>query len=398
MTALMGADPVGLTTAVVLRAVENFPRGRRTCLQATVADLAARLVPSGHRRVVIRWAGAAVAGEATTGPAAVDLGRHPGIEGQLRVVLERNRPCTLLGPAPPGMPGPVCGNSLPVVGAAVPIPGAGGQATGTLEVYAPDDVFVEVAEFAALRRLAGLAALLLAAVGNAAAEPVRGTIQAREAERTRLAADIHDGIAQQLVGLLFHLDAGAQAMSADPVFAAEQVARAQVLAQLAAAETRAAIGGLRPPALDDLGLPAALLGLARDLPGVSVDTSRVICAHPMAAHVQTALYRIAQEALRNVARHARAGTALLALDCSARDVRLRVSDDGVGLGPDRPTGVETGGHTFGLTAMRERATAAGGTLEVRSRRGGGTTVEVVLRPGHPRERVLGLDQSDPVRG
>ncbi len=393
---LLGVDPAGLAAAVVLQAVEQSPRGPDAGMRAMVADLAARLVPTGERRVVLDLGPDLPGCEAVTGPEAVTLGRHPGGAGQLEWVRSRNRASSVRGALPPGERGPVCGNALPVVGAAVPIRDSGGRAVGTLEVYGPAGVHVDAAEFAALRRIAGLAALLVAAADRSA-EQGRWIVQAQETERARLAADIHDGIAQQLVGLLFHLDAGAQAIGGDPVFAAEQVGRAQVLAQLAAAETRAAIGGLRPPALDDLGLPAALLGLARDQHDVHVDTSRVVCAHPMAAPVQTTLYRIAQEALRNVSRHAQAGTALLALDCSPREVRLRVSDDGVGLGPDRPAGDQTGGHAFGLTAMRERATAAGGTLEVRSRRGGGTTVEVVLRPGHPRERPLGRDQPDSVR-
>lgn len=379
MTALFGADPAGLAAAVVLHAVEQLPPVRAAALDTLAAKLAAQLISAGDRRVVVDLGVDRPGAEAVTGPAAVMFGRHEGVYGQLSFVLSRNRAISVLGPLPPGERGPVCGNTLPVIGAAAPIQAAGGRAVGTVAVYGPPGIEVDAAELLALQRVAGLAGLL-AAAAKGAADQGQWTMQAQEAERARLAADIHDGIAQRLVTLTFHLDAASRAIDSDPAFAVEQVAKAQELAHLAAAETRAAIGGLRPPVLDDLGLPLALLGLARTVGAVAVDTARVRCRHRMPDAVQTALYRLAQEALQNVVRHARATQVVLGLECSEHEVRLTVSDDGVGLDP-APAGVPGGGG--GLVAMRLRAAAVGAAFAVRSRRGVGTTVEVVLAPGHP---------------
>lgn len=338
MTSLLGADPAGLVAVVLRHAVEAFPRRADRSLDALAADLAARLVPAGARLVVLDVGGDHPGASAATGPDAAGLDRAGG--------------------------------------AAVPIH-LDGQAMGTLAVYGPPGVEVDAAEFAALRQLAGLAAMLIAAADGTA---VRGqwTVQAQEDERARLAADIHDGIAQRLVSLSFHLDAASRAIESDPPFAVEQVARAQELAQLAAAETRAAIGGLRPPVLDDLGLQLALLGLARTVGAVPVDTARVRCRHRMPDAVQTALYRIAQEALHNVVRHAQAAQAVLALECSPHEVRLTITDDGVGLPPTSAADLGVG-----LSAIRQRAAAVGASLAVRSRPDAGTTIQVVLTPGHP---------------
>ncbi|MGH3819569.1 MAG: GAF domain-containing sensor histidine kinase, partial [Pseudonocardiaceae bacterium] len=124
----------------------------------------------------------------------------------------------------------------------------------------------------------------------------------QETERRRLAGEIHDGISQRIVSLSFHLSAAADAVATDPAGAAKQIARAQELAAGALDETRDAIAGLRPPVLDDLGLAASLESLARStpLPNVAVDT--VTTGLP--EHAETAVYRIAQEALQNVMKHA----------------------------------------------------------------------------------------------
>lgn len=195
-------------------------------------------------------------------------------------------------------------------------------------------------------------------------------ISLQESERRRLAADVHDGVGQRIVGLSFHLIAAAESLADRPDFAAEQLATARELADLAQAEVRSAVYGLRPPLLDDLGLADALASLGRRAPGLDVDVR--VTEQPLEDHVATSLYRITQEALQNVTKHADAGRAIVELFMSGRHVILRITDDGDGFDP----GDHTDGH--GLTIMRERAELIGGRLDLISRRGGGTTISVRL--------------------
>nr|WP_202885180.1 GAF domain-containing sensor histidine kinase [Actinopolymorpha cephalotaxi] len=201
-------------------------------------------------------------------------------------------------------------------------------------------------------------------------------VAAQEAERRRLAADIHDGITQRLCSLRFHIDAAADALTEDPAFAAEQLVLSRRLTHLAIDEARAAINGLRPPVLDDLGLADSLASLARAVAGVDVLVEVDRCALP--EHVEIALYRIAQEAFQNVVKHAGASNVRLSLRRSGPEVSLEVSDDGRGfdlLADDPPaTTVGPDGGGYGLGSMAERAELIGGRLDVRSAPGRGTTV------------------------
>ncbi len=203
-------------------------------------------------------------------------------------------------------------------------------------------------------------------------------VEWQEHESRRLAGEIHDGISQRIVSLFFHLSAAADAIPGDPRVAAEQVARAQELASAALDETRSAIAGLRPPVLDDLGLAASLESLGYSFPPLDVEVEAVQCR--LAEHLETAVYRTAQEALQNVAKHAAAGAARIRLSLPGDRVRLEVSDNGVGFdvtaavratGMAAPTG-------FGLSGMRERAELLGGRLDLASAPGRGTTVRLTI--------------------
>ncbi len=202
-------------------------------------------------------------------------------------------------------------------------------------------------------------------------------VAAQEAERRRLAAEIHDGITQRLCSLRFHLDAAAEALTEEPAFAAEQLVLSRRLTHLAIDEARAAINGLRPPVLDDLGLADSLASLARAVAGVDVLVEVDRCSLP--EHVEIALYRIAQEAFQNVVKHAGASNVRLSLRRSGPEVSLEVSDDGRGfdlLADDLPAatvGPDDGGG-YGLGSMAERAELIGGRLDIRSAPGRGTTV------------------------
>jgi two-component system NarL family sensor kinase len=194
-------------------------------------------------------------------------------------------------------------------------------------------------------------------------------IELQELDRRRIAADIHDGISQRLVSAYYHLQA-ARTLSGDGAATAE-VATAEALVSDALAEARRAIVGLRPVILDDLGLGPALTSLATSLGGsAEVEVDLDDCR--LAPHVETALYRIAQEALQNVVKHSRADRVSIVLRDGGETVELSVTDNGAGYEP----GVERSLDSYGLKGMRERAALVGAQLQLRSSPGEGTSVVV----------------------
>ncbi|MGW4098912.1 MULTISPECIES: GAF domain-containing sensor histidine kinase [unclassified Mycobacterium] len=203
---------------------------------------------------------------------------------------------------------------------------------------------------------------------------VEQVIQAQEIERRRLAGDIHDGISQRLVTLSYRLDAAARAVEPDMV--AEQLAAARELVALTLQEARAAISGLRPPVLDDLGLSGGLASLARSIPRIPIDVDLAETRVP--DHIELALYRIAQECLQNVVKHAEADRARLTFAVDDGVARLEIVDDGKGFDTfEHPLGSDEMGG-YGLLSMAERAEIVGGRLHIRSRPGAGTTVTATI--------------------
>lgn len=212
------------------------------------------------------------------------------------------------------------------------------------------------------------------------------TVEAQELERRRLAGEIHDGISQRLVSLWYHLLAAEDALrggappGGDPNRVQRELETAKALATEALGEARAAITGLRPFVLDDLGLGPGLESLGRSLAAVEVEVEVEPVELP--GHVEVALYRIAQEALQNVVKHADATTVRLRLAAADDGVHLVITDDGCGFDLDEEAGAEER-HSYGLVGIRERAELIGATLTLTSRPGTGTTVEVVLpQPPH----------------
>ena len=219
------------------------------------------------------------------------------------------------------------------------------------------------------------------------------TVEAQELERRRLAAEIHDGISQRLVSLWYHLLAAEDAAgnmtegeagsvpeesTASLSTLCRELEVAKELTTAALAEARAAIVGLRPSVLDDLGLGPGLESLARILSDVQVELD--ITAERLPPHVEVALYRIAQEALQNVVKHADATRVRLVLSTGPAGVRLAVEDDGRGFDGDG-IGEAEDRHSYGMVGMRERAELIGATLTITSWPGRGTTVEVVVPTG-----------------
>ncbi|GAA1262929.1 GAF domain-containing sensor histidine kinase [Pseudonocardia aurantiaca] len=205
-------------------------------------------------------------------------------------------------------------------------------------------------------------------------------IAAQETERRRLAGDIHDGISQRLVSLGYHLDAAARTLHNDPAYAAQQLALARELADITVDEARIAIGGLRPPVLDDLGLAGGLASLCRTVPDLHCELD--LGEDRLPEHVEIALYRIAQEALQNVQKHARATSVHVRFATRAGSARLDITDDGGGFdlasAGELPVGDRIG---YGIRSMAERAELVGGTFTVRSKMGSGTRISVSVPTG-----------------
>jgi signal transduction histidine kinase len=207
----------------------------------------------------------------------------------------------------------------------------------------------------------------------------RRLVELREEERRRIRRDLHDGLGPALAGLTFTLDAVRNVAPSDLERADDLLASATDQVQTMIADVRRLIYGLRPPALDELGLVASLRGLAsrEGSRGTRVDFDAPDPMPPLEAAVEVATYRIVQEALTNVVRHARAGRCTVRLSLETDALLLEVTDDGCGFS-QRRIGV-------GLQAMRERAVELGGTCEVTSTAGVGTTVSARLPQQAPRE-------------
>jgi two-component system, NarL family, sensor histidine kinase UhpB len=203
-----------------------------------------------------------------------------------------------------------------------------------------------------------------------------GAVRAAEEERKRIARELHDETAQILAALLIQLKTVRQVE--DPARADARLGELRTGLAEALEGVRRFARGLRPPALDELGLGPALTAHGRMVAEVSgldvrVQVEGVPGALPPEAEL--AVYRIAQEALSNVVRHARARRVELALERTGDALRLRVADDGRGFDPDDAAG---GRERLGLFGMRERASYAGGTLQVDSRPGRGTRITAVV--------------------
>ncbi|MFJ8657319.1 sensor histidine kinase [Streptomyces rochei] len=203
-------------------------------------------------------------------------------------------------------------------------------------------------------------------------------VQAREAgvadERRRLAAEIHDTLAQGLTGIIAQLQVVANTREAD--LAREHTDRALALARHSLGEARRSVHNLSPVALADDGLPGALHKTVTEWgerTGVQAGFTVTGTAEPLHDEVAATLLRIAQEALSNTARHAAAGRAGVTLSYMSDEVTLDIRDDGRGFDPSAlPARTRTGG--FGLDGMRARAERIAGSLTVEAEPGQGTAV------------------------
>jgi signal transduction histidine kinase len=203
-------------------------------------------------------------------------------------------------------------------------------------------------------------------------------VSAQEAERQRIARELHDETGQALTAIGMGLRGVSSTLAADPGKAGLHLRRLEILVGRALDELQRLIADLRPSHLDDLGLPAAVrwyAGEAQNRAGVPIHVEILGTARPISATVNTALFRVVQEAITNVVKHAQAHAVTVSLEFAEGEVRVQVKDDGRGFEPaglanhaDRPA--------WGLLGMRERAALLGGHMSLRSAAGEGTIVEV----------------------
>jgi len=201
--------------------------------------------------------------------------------------------------------------------------------------------------------------------------------EVREQERTNIARELHDEMGQKLTGIRIDLDAVRSVLAADHPDLAKRINAIAVLVDEATEETQDLSTRLRPPMLDVLGLTAAIEWYVRDFEkrsGIECGLDLADEKPELDDRSATAVFRILQEALTNVARHANAGTVLMRMAVEEAKLVLEVTDDGVGITEEQ----QLAPRSLGLIGMRERADALGGKVEVGPGPDGGTRLRMVL--------------------
>ena len=198
-------------------------------------------------------------------------------------------------------------------------------------------------------------------------------VNTREEERRRLRRDLHDGLGPALASLTFKIDAARNLLDEDHKRVEALLAEVSQQTQQAVIDIRRLVYGLRPPTLDELGLLSALREQAAQYQheGLVVDLDIPEALPALPAAVEVAVYRISQEALVNVARHADAKHCQLRLSIRVGTLCLDISDDGKGIPVSHGIGV-------GLHAMHERASELGGSCITSQGASGGTLIQVRL--------------------
>ena len=213
--------------------------------------------------------------------------------------------------------------------------------------------------------------LYAARLGDALQNSREQLVTAREEERRRIRRELHDNLGPTLAALRLQLAAVRTTLREQPEQAAALVEELRDDVRAATADLRRVIYDLRPPQLDEHGLVGALRTLSQVAEGAAFTLEVPEQLPPLTAAVEVAVYRIAAEAVHNVAKHARAARCCVQLAVIDGTLRLTVEDDEVGSGADRPLGV-------GRLSMRERAAELGGRLDFSERPTGGTRVTAVI--------------------
>jgi signal transduction histidine kinase len=204
-------------------------------------------------------------------------------------------------------------------------------------------------------------------------------IESQEAERRHLARELHDEIGQALTAVTLNLDALRKSERRDE--AGRCIEETSRLIKHLIEQVRDLSLDLRPSILDDLGLAAALrwyVARNAERSGVAIEFRAPSLEERLPPEIETACFRIAQEAVTNIVRHAHASRASVEIERTARELELKVSDDGAGFDVEQARDQARAGKSFGLVGMEERAALLGGSLEVESRRGRGTELRFRL--------------------
>jgi signal transduction histidine kinase len=206
---------------------------------------------------------------------------------------------------------------------------------------------------------------------------LKRVISAQEEERRRIARELHDETTQQLTALGLKLDS----IAAGHPHARPGLTEAHALVKSMIDDLHRVIYDLRPSVLDDLGLLPAIRSYANmrlGSRGVKILSEFPDTIPNLSHDASTALYRVVQEALNNVARHARAETVLLSCTVTDDSISLEIEDDGTGFEPDRVRQPRETGEGLGLLGMRERLALLGGRCDIDSEPGTGTRIVTVL--------------------
>ncbi len=206
-------------------------------------------------------------------------------------------------------------------------------------------------------------------------------IHAQEEERKRIAREIHDEFGQSLSSIALNIELTHRALAQDPNKATDHLSRAGELVANSTDQMYNLILGLRPSALDDLGLIAALKShIHRTLEpaGIGYDFQTEALTNRLPPQIETALFRLIQEALTNIIRHAEASRVTLSISLRNGVIQGDVIDDGVGFDPSSIRISDQDEQGLGLLGMRERVEQFGGTLDVDSSPGSGTRIRIRL--------------------
>jgi two-component system sensor histidine kinase DegS len=229
----------------------------------------------------------------------------------------------------------------------------------------------------------GDASLLAEVAGTGLATDVQMRIvEAQEAERSRLAQEVHDGPAQALSNAIFQVEYIERVLNEDVRMAASELQFLRQLLRRELGEVRTFISQLRPPLLEELGLEGSIMEAVESmaaLTGATVVTDMRAPGDRLSPAQQTAVLRVVQEALQNMRKHAGASRTVVSTRLEPSKWILEVSDDGRGF--DVSAVAARGRRNFGLQLMRERAELIGAQFEVRSRPGGGTVVGLSIPVG-----------------
>lgn len=206
-------------------------------------------------------------------------------------------------------------------------------------------------------------------------------VTAQEEERQRISGDLHDGVAQWLVRASYQTQVARVLASGTPDNGLDkELEEIETTLRSSIAELRRVLSGLRPPVLDELGLPHALDRELASLREAGIESSMKVDGDPVRLPdtMEIAIYRLVQEALNNVRRHSKANSVTVRLSFAVDQLHIQVQDNGVGFNVSRALNDAASSDSMGLLGMKQRVESLGGEFQVESQEGAGTSVMLQL--------------------